>query len=126
MASRKVLVIDDNWGIVKTCIEKWSAEAVDVECVARIPKDLSRLPEYDALVVDGSGIGNGEFKNGFEFLMSYDKPDGQAVVYHSGHGAYGDDKKNLERRGVAVVTKGSNPEKLSLAIRFAMYKTKGE
>ena len=126
MANRKVLVIDDCWGIVKTTIEKWSTGDVDVECVARIPDDLSCLSEYDALIVDGDGIGNGKFENGLEFLMSYDKPDGQAVVYHSGHGAYGDDKKNLEKRGVAVVTKGSNPEKLILAMRFAMEKTKGE
>lgn len=28
----------------------------------------------------------------------------------------------LSERGVAVVTKGSNPEKLMLAIRFAMMK----
>ena len=68
MANRRVMVIDDNWGIVKSLIEKWSTESMDVECVARIPDDLSRLSEYDALVVDGSGISNGEFKDGFEFL----------------------------------------------------------
>lgn len=118
---KKVLVIDDD-RIVKAIIEKWSEGRMEVEHLWRIPDDLSALKDYDALVVDGQGIGNKSFRNGMDFLMSYDKPKGQSVVYHSGNGAYGHDKEELDKRGVAVVTKGSNPEKLILAIESAMEK----
>ena len=117
---RKVLVIDDDRGM-KAYLEKW-ADDMDIEQIYRIPADLSILAGYDALVVDGLGIGNGKYREGVDLLLDYDKPEGQAVVYHSGLGAYGREREALERRGVAVVTKGSNPEKLTLAIRFAMMK----
>ena len=89
-----------------------------IDQLYRIPDDLSVLIGYDAVVVDGLGIGNNMFKEGLDLLMEYDKPEGQSVVYHSGLGAYGCDLDALSERGVAVVTKGSNPEKLTLAIRF--------
>lgn len=113
---RKVLVIDDDRGM-KAYLEKW-ADDMDIEQIYRIPADLSILAGYDALVVDGLGIGNGKYRVGVDLLLDYDKPEGQSVVYHSGLGAYGLEREALERRGVAVVTKGSNPEKLTLAIRF--------
>lgn len=118
---KKVLVIDDD-RFVKSFVEKFASD-VEVEQMFRIPDDRSTLPSYDAIVVDGQGIGNEEFKNGLEFLKTYNKPEGQSVVYYSGLGVYDpEDKKILERRGVAVVTKGSNPEKLVLAIRFSKMK----
>lgn len=117
---RKVLVIDDDCGM-KTYLEKW-ADDMDIEQIYRIPADLSILAGYDALVVDGLGIGNGKYREGVDLLLDYDKPEGQSVVYHSGLGAYGREREALERRGVAVVTKGSNPEKLVLAIRFSKMK----
>ena len=117
---RKVLVIDDDCGM-KTYLEKW-ADDMDIEQIYRIPADLSILTGYDALVVDGLGIGNGKYREGVDLLLDYDKPEGQSVVYHSGLGAYGREREALERRGVAVVTKGSNPEKLVLAIRFSKMK----
>lgn len=113
---RKVLVIDDDCGM-KAYLEKW-VDDMDIEQIYRIPADLSTLSGYDALVVDGLGIGNGKYREGVDLLLDYDKPEGQSVVYHSGLGAYGREREALERRGVAVVTKGSNPEKLTLAIRF--------
>ena len=117
---RKVLVIDDDCGM-KTYLEKW-ADDMDIEQIYRIPADLSILAGYDALVVDGLGIGNGKYREGVDLLLDYDKPEGQSVVYHSGLGSYGRERETLERRGVAVVTKGSNPEKLVLAIRFSKMK----
>lgn len=117
---RKVLVIDDDCGM-KTYLEKW-ADDMDIEQIYRIPADLSILAGYDALVVDGLGIGNGKYREGVDLLLDYDKPEGQSVVYHSGLGAYGREREDLERRGVAVVTKGSNPETLTLAIRFSKMK----
>lgn len=120
---RRILVIDDDRGM-KSFIEKFMTGSFKVDQLYRIPDDLSVLMGYDAVVVDGLGIGNEMFKEGFDLLMAYEKPDGQSVVYYSGLGAYGRDRDALSERGVAVVTKGSNPEKLTLAIRFAM--TKGE
>ena len=120
LRKKRVLVIDDDRGM-KSYVEKF-VEGVVVDQLYRIPDDLSVLLAYDAVVVDGLGIGNGRFEEGFDLCMAYDKPDGQSVVYYSGLGAYGRDRDALSERGVAVVTKGSNPEKLVLAIRFAMKK----
>lgn len=118
---RSILVIDDDRGM-KSFIEKFMDGSFKVDQLYRIPDDLDVLRGYDAVVVDGRGIGNGRFKEGFDLLMAYEKPDGQSVVYYSGLGAYGRDRDALSERGVAVVTKGSNPEKLVLAIKFAMMK----
>lgn len=117
---RRILVIDDD-RYMKTYVQKW-VDDMDVEQIYALPMDISKLAQYDALVVDGMGISNLKYKEGLDFLLDYDKPEGQSVVYHSGLGAYGREREALERRGVAVVTKGSNPEKLTLAIRFAMMK----
>ena len=116
-----ILVIDDDRAM-KPFIEKWMTGDFMVEQLYRIPDDLSVLKGYDAVVVDGLGIGNGRFKEGFDLLMAYEKPEGQAVDHRPRLGAYGRDRYALSERGVAVVTKGSNPEKLTLAIRFAMTK----
>jgi len=117
----RILVIDDDRAM-KSFVEECMTGDFKVDQLYRIPDDLSVLRDYDAIVVDGLGIGNGRFKEGFDLLMAYDKPEGQSVVYYSGLGAYGRDRDALSERGVAVVTKGSNPEKLTLAIRFAMMK----
>ena len=114
---KSILVIDDDRGM-KSFIEKFMTGSFRIDQLYRIPDDLSVLSGYDAVVVDGLGIGNDMFKDGLDLLMEYDKPDGQSVVYYSGLGAYGCDLDALSERGVAVVTKGSNPEKLTLAIRF--------
>lgn len=121
---RRVLVIDDD-RYMKTYVQKW-VDDMDVEQIYALPMDISKLAQYDALVVDGMGISNLKYKEGLDFLLDYDKPEGQSVVYHSGLGAYGREREALERRGVAVVTNGSNPEKLTLAIRFPMMKRKEE
>ena len=118
---RRILVIDDDRSM-KSFIEKFMTGSFKVDQLYRIPDYLNVLKGYDTVVVDGLGIGNGRFKEGFDLLMAYDKPEGQSVVYYSGLGAYGRDRDALSERGVAVVTKGSNPEKLTLAIRFAMMK----
>ena len=120
LRKKRVLIIDDDRGM-KSYVEKF-VEGVVVDQLYRIPDDLSVLLAYDAVVVDGLGIGNGRFDEGFDLCMAYDKPEGQSVVYYSGLGAYGRDRDALSERGVSVVTKGSDPEKLVLAIRFAMKK----
>lgn len=117
---KRVLIIDDD-RVMKSYVEKF-VEGFVVNQLYRIPDDLSVLLAYDAVVVDGLGIGNDRFEDGLDLCMHYDKPEGQSVVYHSGLGAYGRERDELSKRGVAVVTKGSDPEKLTLAIRFAMMK----
>lgn len=118
---RRILVIDDDRAM-KSFIEKFMTGSFKVDQLYRIPDDLSVLRGYDAVVVDGLGIGNGRYSEGIDLLFDYDKPEGQSVVYHSGLGAYGRQREALERRGVAVVTKGSNPDRLVLAIRFSKIK----
>ena len=120
-SEKRILVIDDNRSM-KSFIEQFMTRSFKVDQLYRIPDDLSVLRGYDAVVVDGRGIGNSRFKQGFDLCMTYDKPEGQSVVYYSGNGAYGRDHDALSERGVAVVTKGSNPEKLVFAIKFAMMK----
>ena len=117
---KKVLVIDDSQ-MMKDFVEKF-CYGCEVEQIHRLPDSFWGLDKYDAIIVDGHGIGNAIWKNGMEFLRDYEKPEGQSVVYYSGCGAYGEERDMLEAKGVAVVTKGSNPEKLWLAVRFPMSK----
>lgn len=117
---KSVLVIDDSY-MMKSYVERF-VDGFVVKQIYRLPDDESDLRKYDALIVDGLGIGNKKYKDGLEFCKSYYKPDGQSVVYHSGNGVYGDDAAELNRRGVAIVLKGSNPEKLALAVRFQIDK----
>ena len=118
---KKVLVIDDRY-FIKAAVEQYLSGVAEVDHMYCLPDDESCLAKYDALVVDGDGIGNDKFGHGLDFCKAYDKPEGQAVVYHSGLSPSDEDCKLLEKRGVAVVCKGGNPEKLSLAIRFPMEK----
>ena len=117
---KKILVIDDDH-IMKRFVEEFVSD-VEVEQIYRLPEDESILAKYDGIIVDGSGISNSKHKNGLAFCKQYDKPEGQSVVFYSGNGVYGYDAKELEKLGIAVVTKGSNPEKLALAVKFAMEK----
>lgn len=120
---RKVLVVDD-FPAMRGYIEK-QVPNVEVTYIRQLPEDESVLSQFDALVVDGDGIGNKKWKNGLDFCKSYNKPEGQAVVFHSGLSAYGEDAMILEHRGIANLPKGGNPEKLRLCIRFPMPKRTG-
>lgn len=120
---KRVLVIDDS-RMMRGFVEKF-VPGVAVEQVFRIPDDESVLAQYDALVVDGEGIGNSRWRHGLDFCKQYEKPEGQAVVFYSGLSAHGADAAELERRGIANLAKGCNPEKLGLCVRFAMPKQTG-
>ena len=120
---RKVLMVDDFPGM-QGYIEKHVPD-VEVTYIRQLPEDESVFAQYDALVIDGDGIGNKTYPDGLAFCKSYDKPEGQAVVFHSGLSARGTDALELERRGIANLPKGSNPEKLELCIRFPMPKRTG-
>lgn len=119
---RKVLVIDDRY-FMKEYVAKCVSDS-QVDHMYSLPDEESALRGYDALVIDGEGIGNGVYKHGLEFCRQYDKPDGQAVVYCSGLHPGKEDCEILEKRGIAVVDKGGNPEKLALCVKFAMEKQK--
>lgn len=118
---RKVLVIDDHY-FMKGFVEKFVSD-VQVDHRYTLPPEEDVMREYDALVIDGEGIGNATYRHGLEFCRQYDKPDGQAVVYCSGLHPGKEDCEILEKRGIAVVDKGGNPEKLALCVKFAMEKT---
>ena len=117
---KKVLVVDDYY-FMKGYVEKFVPD-VQVDHRYTLPPEEDVMREYDALVIDGEGIGNATYRHGLEFCRVYDKPEGQAVVYYSGLRPGKEDCKILEKRGIAVLVKGSDPEKLSLCIRFAMEK----
>ena len=120
---KRVLVIDDS-RMMRGFVEKF-VPGVEVEQVFRIPDDESVLAQYDALVVDGEGIGNSRWRHGLDFCKQYEKPEGQAVVFYSGLSAHGADAAELERRGIANLARGCNPEKFALAVRFAMERRTG-
>ncbi len=119
----KVLVIDDA-AFMEGYVKKFMPDA-RVTYLRQLPEDESVLSQFDALVVDCDGIGNKKWKHGLDFCKSYDKPEGQAVVFHSGLRAHGTDALELERRGIANLPKGSNPEKLVFCIRLPMPKRTG-
>ena len=118
----KVLMVDDFPGM-RGYIEKHMPD-VEVTYCARLPDDESVFAQYDALVIDGDGVGNRTYPDGLAFCKSYDKPEGQAVVFHSGLSASGMDARELEWRGIANLPKGY-PEKLARCIRFPMPKLIG-
>lgn len=119
---KKVLIIDD-YIPMRSYIEKFIPDA-SIDQVYKIPDDLSILASYDALIVDGLGINNKTFGNGLEFLMAYDKPKDQAVVYHSACGVYGAKAQKLYDRGISAVEKGEAKygEKIALAIKGSLQK----
>lgn len=117
---KKVLVIDDHY-FMKEYVAK-CVPGLQVDRMHALPDEESALRGYDALVIDGEGIGNATYRHGLEFCRQYDKPDGQAVVYCSGLHPGKEDCEILEKRGIAVVDKGGNPEKLALCVKFAMEK----
>lgn len=124
LSKKRVLIIDDD-SVMKSYVEKFVGE-YKADQLYRIPDDMSILLAYDAVVVDGLGIGNGRFENGLDLLMQYEKPEGQSVVYHSGLGVGKSDQMALWEKGVSCVTKGSDPDKLANAIRIPIMAKKGE
>lgn len=112
----KILVIDDMSFIAKG-IEKYFPDA-QVEHEYGIPADLSELDNYDILVVDNQGIGNGKWKNGEEFLKDYqpNKPN-QMVIFHSGLEPRHEFADILKSKGFFSFTKGRNPDKLVALVK---------
>lgn len=106
----KVCVIDDDY-FMKSYCEKF-LEGFEITHLYRLPEDESILAEYDVLIVDGLGIGNRKYETGKDFLLAY-KIQGRnrGCIYHSGL-CDKFDREDLAPRGIAVVNKGSDPQKL--------------
>ena len=119
----KVLVIDDSV-FMEGFVNKFMPDA-QVTYIRQLPEDESVLSQFDALVIDGEGLGNKKWKHGLDFCKAYDKPEGQAVVFYSGLSAHGTDALELERRGIANLSKGSDPDKLVRCLRSPMPKQTG-
>ena len=65
----KILVIDD-WSTFARSMRLYFPRA-QVDSEYRIPVDLSELDNYDILIVDNQGIGNGKWNSGKAFLKDY-------------------------------------------------------
>ena len=115
-AKPKVLVIDDAV-FMRSYAQKF-LDFCDVEQEYGIPEDETELAEYDVLIVDGEGIGNTKYKHGIEFCKAYEKQGrNKVVIYHSGLAPFGENEKALVAKGVKILTKGGNPDRLVEAIK---------
>ena len=116
-----ICVIDDSCMIRSTLSQclKDNADCAVVE-YSRIPEDESELAQYDVLIVDGQGISNSKYSHGMEFCKTYQKRgNNKLLIYHSGLGAYGEDKEALEKKGVKIIEKGENPQHIIDAVKGA-------
>ena len=112
----KILVIDD-WSSVASDIERYFPDA-SVAHEYRIPVDLSELDNYDILIVDNQGIGNGKWNSGKSFLKDYQpKNPNQMVIFHSGLWPSNEFANILKSKGFFSFTKGSNPSKLVALVK---------
>lgn len=115
----KVLVIDDQYFMLSYA--RRFLGFCNVKHAYRIPEDESTLAEYEVLVVDGDGIGNSKYKHGIEFCKAYEKQgNNKVVIYHSGLSPHGEDKTSIETRGVKILVKGGNPDRLVDAVKEAV------
>ena len=108
-------VIDDQGCIRRGIVEDFSAE-YDVTEFSRIPNDLDELNGFDVLIVDGSGIGNLEYRNGVDFLCYYIPlhPE-KRYVHYSGFITQGNGNR-LTVLGCKCVTKGARHNELITAV----------
>lgn len=98
-------VIDDCW-MIQSSVRNAVSDIYDVTALTVIPDDLSVLDAFDALVVDGSGIGNRTYPTGVDFLLAYapSHPE-KRFVHFTGYC----ERHNLDRLaklGIPVVMKG--------------------
>ena len=111
----RVCVIDDD-RFMKSFCEKF-LEDFEITHLYRIPEDESTLAEFDALIVDGQGIGNRKYKEGKDFLLAYKlQGSNRGCVYYSGL-CDKSDREELAQHGIAAVTKGSVPQELVDAVK---------
>ena len=93
-----VCVIDDDY-FMKSYFEKF-LEGFSITHEPRIPKDVSKLGDFDVLIVNGSGIGNGVYKNGVEFLKAYKKRGKNRGIIHLSGWIDRKDEDELMSKGI--------------------------
>lgn len=106
----KVCIIDDSSFITSFVCDSFNRRGMPCDCEYRIPKDISTLEKYGILIVDGSGIGNGTYRNGVEFLMDFALGRTDILIVHYSGLVLPDDKEALEGIGVRVIEKGRSFE----------------
>ena len=108
-------VIDDKGFIRRGIVKDFSAE-YDVTEFSRIPNDLDELNGFDVLIVDGSGIGNLEYRNGADFLCYYIPLHPEKRYVHFSGFITEENGNRLTVLGCKCVTKGCNPKYLISAV----------
>lgn len=102
----KVCIIDDQFGIRRDFSLHAERLGWEVVCLDQIPENIDDLRQYDALVVDGAGIGNKTYETGGDFLKAYaaDPTPGQVLIHFSGF-IMKPTRTHLEALGVICIPK---------------------
>ena len=98
-------VIDDCW-MIQSAVRNAVSDVYAVTALTVIPDDLSVLDAFDALVVDGSGIGNLTYSTGVDFLLDYAPRHPEKRFVHFTGYCERQNWDSLEKLGIPVVTKG--------------------
>lgn len=105
-----VCVIDDDY-FMKRYFENF-LEDFSIIHEPRIPKEVSKLGDFDVLIVDGSGIGNGVYENGVEFLKAYKRSGKNKGIIHLSGWIDRKDGDELMSKGIECITKGHDPQNI--------------
>lgn len=98
-------VIDDCW-MIQSAVRNAVGDVYKVTAFTLIPDDLSVLDAFDALVVDGSGIGNRTYPTGVDFLLAYaPRHPEKRFVHFTGYCDW-QNRDSLAKLGIPVVDKG--------------------
>lgn len=87
-----------------------------VSQVYGIPEDETELARYDVLIVDGYGIGNGQYGDGMEFLLSYQMRGNNKGLVHFSNLVSNADKIALAEKGIKYLNKCTDPQNLLDAV----------
>lgn len=98
-------VIDDCW-MIQSAVRNAVSDVYDVTAMTVIPDELSELDAFDALVVDGSGIGNRTYPTGVDFLFAYAPRHPEKRFVHFTGYCERQNRDSLAKLGIQVVTKG--------------------
>lgn len=108
-------VIDDCW-MVQSAVRNAVGDVYTMTAFTLIPDDLSVLDAFDALVVDGSGIGNQTYPTGVDFLIAYAPRHPEKRFVHFTGYCERKNRDSLAKLGIPVVTKGGRPGEIFEAL----------
>ena len=115
----KLAVIDDDGFIISYVVDMFRSD-YEVDTFRRLPADTSILHEYDVLIVDNQGIGNGRVSDGEDFLYEYNRPEHQLVVHFSGLCPNRRFAEILTSKGMFWKVKGRDPHELVDLVKSKM------